>query len=85
MHSIRREKERLPARIEAETKHVREKISREAAVSLQRMREEIMQSTDARIKSIQEDGKDQMADFEARFAKGRDELKSELFLRLRQW
>ncbi|MCL2420986.1 MAG: hypothetical protein FWD03_03935 [Defluviitaleaceae bacterium] len=85
LSAVQKEKDRLPARIAAETAHVQQRIDREMNLAIQKMREESEAATAARIQTIQEDGARQLADVEADFNQRRDALRSQLLTRLTSW
>ena len=83
--AVKREKDKLPARIAAETDHVRNLIAQETAAAIRELQDESEKFTSARILSIQADSVKQLADLEFQFAKCREELRYQLFKRLTKW
>jgi len=82
--AIQREKDKLPARIVAETEHVRQLIAQEMTVAIKKLHEASEKTTATRIQAIQEDSAKQLADVEASFVERREALRSQLFTRLTQ-
>ena len=85
MAGIQREKDKLPARIEAVTEHVRGKISREMAEALKKLQEESEKSTVSHISVIQEESEHQLAALESEFANRKEEISKNLFQELTKW
>lgn len=80
--SIRREQDKLPARIEAETLFVCQNISRETESELLKLNEESKKAVEAHISAIWEENAKQLIDLEFDFAKQREDLRRQLFERL---
>ena len=85
LNAVKWEKEKLPARIKAETEHVRKLISQETAVVIGELRKESERSTAARIQAIHDDSAKQFTDLEYYFTTYRKELHSHFFRKLTQW
>jgi len=83
--AIAREKDKLPARIAAETDHIRKLISQETTAAIRELHDASEKSTAARIQSIRDESAKQLTDLESRFAERRDQLHSQLFKRLTTW
>jgi len=83
--AIQREKDKLPARIAAETGHIRYRISQELAVSIQKLREEYAASTALRIQAIEEECDRRLTDIQSGFAAQQEALRINLFQRLTKW
>ena len=83
--NLKREKDRLPARIASETDHIRRLISQETATAIMTLQAESERSTAARIQTIQDDSAKQLLELELSFAKCREALCSQLFIRLTKW
>jgi len=85
LSSIKKERERLPARIDAETKHVRERIFQETAVSLKQLRDESENYTASQVKDIEEENARHLIKLESDFAKQGDNIRTGLFAKLTSW
>jgi len=83
--AIQREKDRLPARISAETDHVHKLIAQETAAAVKELQESYEKSITVRIQSIQDDNLRQLAAVELHFANHREALRSQLLKRLTRW
>ena len=82
---ISRSKDKLPARIEAEAEHVRQKISNETKESMKQLQEELEKSTEERIQEIMEESARQLVDLEIDFDKHKKVLRAKLFERAIKW
>ena len=83
--TIQREKDKLPARIAAETSHVRQLISQEMTTAIKKMQEESSIATALRIQAIEEASSKQLADLQSEFDTHKESLRAELFQRLTKW
>lgn len=83
--SIQREKDKLPARIGAETGHIKGLIAQEGAAAIRKMEEEYEISTETTIKTIQEEITKELTEFKEHFVTNKDKLKGHLFKRLTTW
>ena len=83
--SIQRERDKLPARIAAETDHIRQVVAAETETAVQKLKKESEKSTFARIAAIRQKNNEQLTAFELDFAKNRQKLRAELFKRLTKW
>jgi len=82
---IQREKERLPSRIEAETEHVRQRITQETSASLQQLKIDFEDRTAAQILIIEEENFRQMNTLEADFKLHKTTLTENLLEKLKTW
>ena len=76
---LAKDMDKLPARIAAETGHVRKQILQEAEAAAGSLKVEIQKESDARISAIQEEGK------QVDFAQDIEIMRRELFKRITTW
>jgi len=82
---IQREKERLPARIEAETGHVRQRIAQETIVSLQQLSDDFEKRTAAQILIIEEENARHITTLKADFEKQKKQICDNLLIKFTTW
>ena len=82
---IRREKDKLPARIEAGVENVRKTISREMAGVIKNLHEESEKSTASHILKIQEESDRRLAAVESEFSENKEEVRKILFQEMTRW
>ena len=68
LDTIKRDRDKLPARIAVETAHIRQVVFREMELKLRELEEEIKISTLAKVAAIQENCEKQLSECEASFA-----------------
>ena len=83
--SIAKDWDRLPARIEAETAQVRERINMETEAAIAKLQEETAQSTATQLAEIEEESSHQLAALTAAFTEKQDELHDKFFKELTSW
>ena len=83
--AVQREKDKLPARIEAETNHVRQVFAKKTDEAILKLKEESEAKVDVRIQEIEEASAKQLEAIETDFNDRREELRLHLFERLTTW
>ena len=85
LDGIRREKDKLPVRIEAKAEHIRRTISREIAAAIKELHEESEKFTASQIRAIQEESIHQLTAIESEFNARKEEIRKNLFQELTKW